>query len=364
MQSTLTPALLSDLRKQRPYPAVTVVLPTHRRRPENEQDAIRLKNLVTEAVRQLEADPAVTAGNAEDIEERLREAVTETDLQQAGDGLVIFAARGELQTWALCRDVPARVVLGDTFLTRNLVASAAAQRPYWVLTVAADRIALWDGRGDDLTEYEGHGFPRTRSLEDPDVERKEQVGDIASTYRDEQAKRFFREADAALAEVLGEESRPLYVAGEPAALALLDESGTAAKGAEQIPHGGMGHGSAAAVAEAVAPARAAAAQREVAAAHEKLDAARGRKAYAAGLDEVWDAATSGRVEHLVVEEHFRTTVRAGEGHLTPAADDDIDAISDIVDDVVESVLEAGGEVTFVPDDSLADSGRIAAALRF
>ncbi|MDQ8704583.1 hypothetical protein RCO28_19110 [Streptomyces sp. LHD-70] len=106
------------------------------------------------------------------------------------------------------------------------------------------------------------------------------------------------------------------------------------------------------------------AERAVTAAHTTLDAARGRKAYAAGLDEVWEAATSGRVELLVVEEHFRATVRAGEGHLIPAGDDDLDAVQDIVDDLVESVLEAGGEVQFVPDESLADGGRVAAALRY
>ncbi|MDI3424222.1 baeRF3 domain-containing protein [Streptomyces luteolus] len=364
MQPSLTPALLADLRKPRPYPAVSVALPTHRTRPDSDQNAIRLNNLVTEALRKLEEDPAVTREHADDVARQLRSAVEEFDPARAREGLVILAAPGEQQTWTVCRSVPERVVLSDTFLTRNLVASDAALRPYWVLTVAADRIALWSGQGEDVAEDDEHDFPLTRSLDDPDVERKEQIGDVPSTYRDEQARQFFRDADTALAQALAAEPRPLYVAGEPAAITLLGEVGQAARDAEQIPHGGLAHGPADAVARAVAPARTERAERAVTAAHASLDAARGHKAYAAGLDEVWEAATSGRVELLVVEEHFRATVRAGEGHLIPAEDDDADAIEDIVDDLVESVLEAGGEVQFVPDESLADGGRVAAALRY
>lgn len=366
MQPSLTPALLAELRKPRPYPAVSVVLPTHRRQPESAQNAIRLNNLVAEAVRMLNADPAVTRERAEEVAGRLRATVAEIDPRQAREGLVIFAAPGEQQSWVVCRSVPERVVVSDTFLTRNLVAADAAQRPYWVLAVAADRVSLWGGQGADLTEEEGgdHGFPRTRDLEDPDVERKERIGDVPSTFQDEQARQFFREADAALAQLLAAKPRPLYVTGEPAALTLLAEVGSATGNAEQIPHGGLGHATAASVAQAVAPARTERAERAVRAAHQVLDGARGHKAYAAGLDEVWQAASSGRVELLVVEEHFRATVRIGESHLEPADDGDIEAVHDIVDDVVESVLETGGEVTFVPDDSLADSRRIAAVLRY
>ncbi|MZD04054.1 chemotaxis protein, partial [Streptomyces sp. SID5785] len=135
-------------------------------------------------------------------------------------------------------------------------------------------------------------------------------------------------------------------------------------GAAQVPFGGLSHGRAEAVARAVAPARGADAERETAEALADLDRARGARTYAAGVDEVWQKATDGRVRLLVVEENFRVTVRAGEGHLAPAADDDLDAVHDIVDEIVESALETGAEVAFVPDGALVDSGHIAAALRF
>lgn len=364
MHSSLTPTVLAELRAQRPYPAVTLAMPTHRRRPENAQDPVRLGNLLSDTERRLDADPGVTRELRDDVLAQLKAAVREIDLAHAKDGLVVFAAPGEHQAWAVDRQVPERVVLADTFLTRNLVAADAAGRPYWVLAVAADRVTLWDGRGERVTEDTAHAFPRERSLEDPDAERKERIGDLPSTFRDEQTRQFFRDADAALADVLAAEDRPLYVTGDPAALSLLTEVGAAGHGAVQVPFGGLAQAAPDAVAKAVAPARAADAERAVAEALAALDRARGGNTYAAGVDEVWQKASDGRIHLLVLEDDFRVTVRAGEGHLEPAADDDLDAVHDIVDEIVESALETGADVVFVPDGTLADAGHVAAVLRF
>lgn len=80
---------------------------------------------------------------------------------------------------------------------------------------------------------------------------------------------------------------------------------------------------------------------------------------------------------LVVEEGLRVTGRlvtvdsTGEIALQvltgPHAEDAVlagRAEDDIVDTVVEAVLEADGEVVFVPDDTLKEAGGIALALRY
>ncbi|MFJ2768470.1 chemotaxis protein [Streptomyces sp. NPDC087300] len=364
MHRSLTSATLAGLRQPRPYPAVTVVLPTHRREPDNAQDPVRLRNLVAEAKERLRADPAVTAEHAADVSGQLDKALEEVDLVHAEDGLVVLAAPGEHQVWSLARSVPARVVLADTFLTRNLVAAQAAERPYWVLAVSADRVTLWSGTPERVTEHRADGFPLTRSLEDPDAQRKERIGDLPSTFRDEQTRAFLREADQALAAVLGAEPRPLFVAGEAAALSLLDDVGTAADGASPIRHGGLAQGPATAVHEAVLPALADRAKSEQDAALKELDGAQGRKQYAAGLDEVWQNAMTDRVGLLAVEDTYRATVRDHGGHLVPAESGDLDARDDIVDEIVERALDGGAKVRFLAEGTLADRGRIAAVLRY
>ena len=365
MEHDLSPATLSELRRPRPYPAVSVLTPTHRREPDNAQDPVRLRNVVAEAKKQLESDPAVTRERRSDVVRQLDQALAEVDLAHAEDGLVIFAAPGEHQVWSLARAVPERVVLSDTFLTRNLVSAHAAEQPFWVLSVSADRVTLWSGGIDRVVEDRSGGFPMTRTLENFDAERQERIGDLPSTFRDEGTRHFLREADATLGMVLRDEPRPLYVTGEQAALSLLDEVGGVTKEAVHIPHGGLAHATPEAVWQAVRPVVAAEARRSTEAVARELETARGRTAFAAGVDEVWHSAREGRVRLLAVEENYRVTVSDVLGdHLVPAEGGDLDAREDIVDEIVEQCLETGAEVRFVPDGMLGDAHGIAGVLRY
>lgn len=365
MHPSLSSAALSELRQQRPYPAVTVLMPTHRREPNKTQDPVRLRNLFAVAKEQLQSDPAVSRDRRIDVIEQLDLALAEVDLVHAEDGLAVFAAPGEHQVWSLGRTVPERVVLSDTFLTRNLVAAQAAERPFWVLAVSADRVSLWSGTAEHVAEVNTGSFPRTRSLEDPDAERKERIGNVPSTFSDEQTRHFLRDADTAMGAVVASDPRPLYVAGEAAALSLLDQVGAVAKGtAIHIPQGGLAAGPAVAVWQAVQPFVAAQQEAAVAGVLVELDKARGRRAFAAGVDEIWQNVTSGRVALLAVEEDYRETVRDSGGHLVPAEPGDLDAVHDIVDEIVERSLDTGAEVRIVPDGTLTGMGGIASALRY
>ncbi|AVH60487.1 MULTISPECIES: baeRF3 domain-containing protein [Streptomyces] len=364
MEHALNPATLTELRRPRPYPAVSVLTPTHRREPDNAQDPVRLRNVVTEAKKQLEADPSVTRERRTDVIDQLEQALAEVDLAHAEDGLAIFAAPGEHQVWSLARTVPERVVLSDTFLTRNLVAAQASDRPFWVLAVSADRVTLWSGGAGHVVEDHSGGFPLTRDLEDVDVERKERIGDVPSTFRDEDTRRFLREADAAVSAVLRQNPRPLYITGETAALSFLDEISTVSKDAVHIPHGGLAHGTPDAVWQAVRPLITAEERKHTDEVTRELETARGRKAFAAGVDEVWQSASDGRIQLLAVEENYRVTVRDDGDHLVPAESGDLDSRDDIVDEIVEQCLETGAEVRFVPDGSLADAKGIAGVLRY
>ncbi|SDL30949.1 chemotaxis protein [Streptomyces indicus] len=356
--------VLARLRQERPYPAVSLLMPTHRREPENAQDPVRLRNLIARAREQLAADPAVTRERRTEVESRLEQALQDVDLAHAEDGLVIFVAPGEHHVWSVPREVPERVVLSDTFLTRNLAAARAAVRPFWALTVAADRVCLWSGDDRRTGEHTGDGFPLVRSLEDPDAERKERFGDLPSTFRDEQTRQFLRQAHEALRTVVDSAPRPLYLIGEAAALALMEEFGPLARDTTTIRRGGLGAGPAAQVQRVLEPVQAERAKAEHAAALAALETARGQKQFAGGLDEVAEAAFDGRIRLLVVEEHFKTVVRDYLDHLEPAVPTDLDAREDIVDEIVEQALETGAEVHFVPDDALSAAGRIAGVLRY
>jgi peptide subunit release factor 1 (eRF1) len=137
-----------------------------------------------------------------------------------------------------------------------------------------------------------------------------------------------------------------------------------AKGAGRVLLGGLSKGPAEAVLRAVQPAVRERAARDVADVLAELDAARGRRAFAAGVDEVWQAVVEGRAAVVVIEDDYRTTVRDDADHLVPAAPGDPGAREDIVDEIAEQALDTGARVHFVPDGALAGADHIAAVLRY
>jgi hypothetical protein len=364
MHSPLSPATLADLRRPRHYPAVSVLMPTHRREPDNTQDAVRLRNLIARAKEEVRSDPEVSRADRIDVVEQLDKALAEVDLVHAEDGLAIFAAPGEHQVWSLDRTVPERVLLAQTFLTRNLIAAQAADRPYWVLAVSAGHATLWNGGEERVSAHTAGAFPMTRSLPDPDIEREERIGDRPSTFNDEETRRYLREVADAVGAVLGAEPRPLFVVAEAEALAALDGMSPAVKEAVHVVQGGLSKGPAEAVFQAVRPAVRELAAREVADVLTELDAARGRRTFAAGVDEVWQSVIEGRAAVVVIEDDYRTTVRDDADHLVPAAPGDPGAREDVVDEIAEQALETGAHVHFVPDGALTDADHIAAVLRY
>ncbi|MFD8381988.1 chemotaxis protein [Streptomyces sp. NPDC059679] len=369
----LTSRTLTALRARRPYPAVTITLPTHRREPYRPADTVRLRNLIAEAKRRLEEDPDVPREARYDISGQLDRAMADVDLRDALDSLVISAAKGEWEVWALPRTAPERVVFSDTFLTRNLVAARERTRPYWVLAVSVDRTALWRGSDGTLQEERTAGFPlEPEPTRNEDVEREERVGDVPGPYDDEGTRTYLRQVDAALDALLATDPRPLYLVGLAPALSLLEEVGSAAKAAvSKVVKGGLTNGPARALADALRPALLEQAERNTERVQERIGQAQGRRAFAAGLEEVWQVCKEGRIELLAVEERYQRTVRVTGEHLTPVDPEGISpaelgtaVLEDIVDEIIEITLDRGGEVAFVPDDSLAAHERIAAVLRF
>ncbi|MFJ6015538.1 chemotaxis protein [Streptomyces sp. NPDC092952] len=365
----LTAELLRELRTAKPYPAVSLTLPTHRRTPDNAQDAVRLRNLVSEAMKRLEADPAVGRETRTAIGEQLDRAVAEVDPRRALDALVLLATPDEYQIWQLPRTAPERVVLSDSYLTRNLVAAKAQARPFWVVTVSADRAELWGGTVDALHEARAGGFPMTAPPVESDPQREERIGDTPSIFSSQETRAFLRSVDEELRAVLAADPRPVFLAGSAQALAVLDEVGESARSATGRLVKGVPAGTAPGVLlEELRPVLDEARKRFAAAVEGRLDEARGRRAFSGGLDEVWAAVREGRAGLVAVEEGFQRTVRVTDEHLTPVGEDpdltDPTVREDIVDELVERALDSGGEVVFLPDGSLTEHGRIAAALRY
>ncbi|MEU5881583.1 hypothetical protein [Spirillospora sp. NPDC047279] len=359
---------LSELRKPRTFPAVSVLMPTNRTAPENRQDPIRLRNLLAEVRRRLREDARVTPGAVDEVVRGLEQAAGEVDLRYAADGLVLFAAPdGEHHAFTIDQPVDERVIVDTTFATRDLVAAYTRMPRYWLLSISDQQTRLWDGQGEELTEFTGRGFPIVPA-EDGE-ERTTRHSPRLARHGDEQHRQLIREVVAALHTVLGKDRRPVIVAGVTRHQAFFDEfSGPGVTVAGRI-DGSYEGAPAAQLAELARPVLQAYEDfREVAVLTE-LEAARSIQRYAAGLAEVMTLVEEGRGEHLVVERGYYAPAVKTEGELVPVegplgALKGADVVDDVVDNIIETALEYGGEVTFVSDGFLVDHDRIALVTRF
>jgi hypothetical protein len=353
---------LADLRATRTFPAVSLIMPTHRRLPENKQDALRLKVLLDEAAKQLkQLKPDLPRGMTDEVEASLRKAAGEIDLDHAAEGLVLYAAPGgEQHSFVLPRvNVSERVVIDTTFVTRYLVAARENTWRYWVLVMSEKPTRLWSGEGEQLTEVVDALFPMTYELHEAGGEGSTPVagGDLAG---------FFRQVERAMEEVQKTDPRPIIVFGVPRYLSYLDELAIAPVKEQII---GSVQGSfyratgpelSALVNPILAGEQANARQKAI----EELSAARSERRFAGGLEEIWELAGQGRIARLLVEDGYIAAARRNDTHLLPADSAEGEPVADAVDDLIEQVLTTDGQVAFVPDGSLAEHQRIVAVLRY
>jgi hypothetical protein len=389
--SDLTPDILADLRRPRPYPAITLAMPTDPDRPFGDKDRILLRDLVVQARRQLADDPDVPR----DARLELRDHVLDPDVvEDAGfpfhpsGALVVHLAAGEpVQVWQLTSPaVEPRVEFATAFLTRYAVAAEQRSHPYLVLVLDQEMCRLHLGSVEELTEVTRYGFPDPPRIPSPEDSLPGPIPH-APPYEghDERVKQYLRTVDRRLAAALDElPALPLFVVGSEKAVSFFTALTTRRdRIAGVLPLTGMDKDPAPDLARRLAPLLREFRERQVAQAMDDLGAARGAGLYAGGPPEVWTAAADKRIELLVVEESLAVAGRiGGDGRLLevvpypepvtlpdPRQDahrpaDTMDVATDVVEQLVENAVEAGSRVLFVPDDTLEAAGGVAAVLRF
>jgi hypothetical protein len=355
------------------YPALTITLPTHRTSPDNQQDPIRVKNLVAEAEARLLDE--FSRREIEPLLANLASVAGEIDYRHALDGLVIVANQAMAQKHYLPFTLPARVVVDETFFTRDLVFAMNRTPRYWVLVLSEQPTRLYEGTRDALVEVRGGGFPLEHEGPGGATALPGGFGVNVSAVRDERHRQFFRAIDEALTPFLADDPLPLVVVGVDRWLSFFEEV-TAHKSAFIATlngsHDKTSPSDLAALVWPLVDAGLAARREEYLV---DLNRAIGEHRVASTIGEVWRMAHEGRGRLLLVEEdfHFRGRLDESGIHLLPAEPADANdaagsagsaVLEDAVDDVIETVIGKGGRVVFTPSGQLDQFQRIALILRF
>lgn len=384
--------MLAALSEPRPYPAITLVMPTDPEYPFNEKDRILLRDLVTEAKRRLADDPDVDRETKLAFRNHLLDptAIEEAaDPFHPDDAMVVYAAANEpLQVWRMTSLAPVepRVEIANTFLTRYLVAAEQRSRPYLVLVLDQDMCRLYHGSVRRLEELHRAGWPDAPQIPSPEDALPGSIPHSAPYEgHEERVEQYLRTVDKRLGEAVKEHGDlPLFVIGGDKILAAfkgLTNYGNLIAGTMQLT--GMNNYSAKDLAKRLEPVLHDYNEKQVAEAVSELDEARGKGTYAGGAPEVWTAVADRRVRRLMVEDGLVVAGKVNEDGrqlevvevskpvTLPELKQEIEppartfgVATDIVEQLVDSAMKADSPVLFVPDGTLQAAGGVAALLRY
>src|SRR5215472_17025285 len=198
---------LHELQDVRTYPCLTITLPTHRTRPDNKQDPIRVKNLVTEGTNRLLGE--CSKRDVAPLLDRLDALVAAIDYDYTLDGLMLAVNRDMAREYVLPFTLNERVVVDETFFTRDLVRALNHAVRYWVLSLSEQSTRLFAATRDDLEEITSGGFPVRHAGPGGDTALPGGLGVNTSAYRDDRHRQFFRDVDKAFGVFRAEDPLPL-----------------------------------------------------------------------------------------------------------------------------------------------------------
>lgn len=355
--------LRKELSTHAGYPCISLTMPTGRSMPENAADPIRLKNLVSEAAKRLEAEigkrPAAVALK------NLQTAANSVDHDNNLDGLAIFANENVEIVLKTRFQLPERLVIDERFSLRTLMRAERRAEPYTVVVLSLDEARVFTGIREDLAEVRGGGFPAKNSGVGAGAKVPSGPGVNATAAVDDSRSQFVRHVMSQLGSH-AQLPRQLVVTGTPEIL-------SDAKALISAPFEIVATLPGSFVGDNVADlgSRVWAELREARRAGVKdlldqLGSARSAQKYEAGIQALAPLAAQGRIDLLVcgfdVESPGRYDADTGLFREIDSPTEWTD-LDDGVEWLIGQVIDHGGSVRFAEDD-LLEGQALAAVLRY
>lgn len=357
--TALDAEVVARIQRVHDYPAVSVLMAAG---SSTETDCLRLARLLEVAEARLLRESTRPA--VQELLDALAGLAAGVELGPGHQGLALFASRDLALVVALPFPVPDRVVIDETFATRDLVHALLRSPRYRVLVLGDHRTRFFVGLGASLNELHDRGFPFQTSSE---ANREEpRFGVDRSAARDNQLRRYIREVDEALRPRLHDDA-PLLVAGAARRLSMFRRHSRHRDRVTDTVTGAIDRQSVAHLAHLVGPAVARILSLRQHEALAEIDRAIGAHRCAFGIQQVWALAHEGRGALLAVEEHYTYPGRIDPAThvVVPASDiEHPEVIDDVVDEAIEIVLAKSGNVVILPDGALASRGRVTMTLRY
>ena len=150
-----------DLAKKESDHCVSIYLPTHKAGEEVQQDPIRLKNLLTQAVEQLE-NREVREKEIDELLDEARKLLDKPAFWRHNDkGLAIFISDDDFKYYRIPHAFKERVMVDDHFLITPLIPMITLEGTFCILALSQKKIRLLKCTRADVEEIELEESPNS-----------------------------------------------------------------------------------------------------------------------------------------------------------------------------------------------------------
>lgn len=368
-------ATLKSLRESKANPAVSIFVKTHREHPANEQDPIALKNQLKVAEDRLNKE--YDKNTASTILAHIHKATEDLNHNYNLDTLAIFASTDDVQLIRMPLDTKERVVISDSFATRDLVRDMASAVHFYAVVLTSDvarlieasndRVVMeFDKDSDKQNNMENIPFP----IDNNGLYKTSDGGsDRSAGNESSHLKEYFNQVDKSVQELWGEHKIPLVVIGDIKNVGyykeVCDRPDNIIATVTNVTR--LDDGSAQHIVDGVQEAIEQYRSSLHTEAMGQIDKARGANMLRTDLQEVYQGAFQGAGETLYVRRWYIKPAKIDEKAQTLTVVDDA-AGEGVTDDaigvIIEHVIHNGGDVIFLPEEIMGADQPIALVTRY
>lgn len=341
--------------------SITIILNTHRTLPDNQKDAILLKNLVKEAEKRLLDD--FPKREVEGLIDKLNTLADKINHRENLESLILFVNQHVSTFIRLPIPVVDRVVIDHTFATRDLIRKMHNRVNYYVLVLSRDEARLIEASNDKVIQEFGTPFPLENTLSSIALTDPSNVN-----RRQNLVEEFFNRVDKAVIAIWNENPLPVLITTEQESYAtykkiadrpqiLLDIFLNRDRRVEKD------HAIVSDAWEIVREYNIQKNNEQKAA----LKKAVTQNKFLSDTNDIYRAIKAGRVQTLFIEQGLFQPAVIENDLITYVPDerrDELGVIDDIYDELIELNMEFGGDVVFLPKGELDKFNGFGAITRY
>ncbi len=354
-------AKLKEFKMIKAENCISIILNTHRTRPDNQKDSLNLKNLLKEAETRILQQ--TDKRKAKVLIEKLNNLSAKIDHSLNLESLILFVNEETSECIRLPIPVKSRVIIDDNFATRDLIRAINQHTNYYVLVLNQKSSRLIEASNERLVLECGEPFP----LENFAYSLTKAEGSNALRQRNLLSE-YFNQIDKEIQKFHQNNPLPILICTEESN--FHEYMKVADKPAIYFPEflnmNQTDNNSQAIVSDGWPMVQ------DMVLSNQKLrktelEHAIGSDKLLSDISQIWRAVNEGRIQTLFIENDLTKPAIIELNVVCELNENTVNSdgrIDDIYDEIIDINLNYGGDVVFLPNNELKSYGGFAAIIRY